>query len=56
LAQSRAGNVFGTDIIIATLMAATRSAYSWDIIINKVGNTIIFDKRGSAAITNPVGK
>jgi len=54
LAQSRAGNVFGTDIIIATLMAATRSAYSWDIIINKVGTTIIFDKRGSAAITNPV--
>ena len=40
------GNVFATDAILATLMCATRSQYSWDIIAQRVGrNKLFFDKR-----------
>ncbi|KAJ8036932.1 Eukaryotic translation initiation factor 3 subunit D [Holothuria leucospilota] len=39
------GNVFGTDIILATLMCCTRSVYSWDIIVQHVGGKLFFDKR-----------
>jgi len=38
-------NVFITDAILATLMCATRSAYSWDIVVHKIGDKIFFDKR-----------
>jgi len=38
-------NVFVTDAILATLMCATRSAYSWDIVVDKYGGKIFFDKR-----------
>ncbi|KAL3876087.1 hypothetical protein ACJMK2_033968 [Sinanodonta woodiana] len=44
LAKSQ-GNVFATDSILATLMACTRSVYSWDIIVQRVGNKLFFDKR-----------
>ncbi|GAB1600484.1 eukaryotic translation initiation factor 3 subunit D-like [Argonauta hians] len=39
------GNVFATDSILATLMCSTRSTYSWDIIVQRVGNKLFFDKR-----------
>lgn len=39
------GNVFATDAIIATLMCATRSVASWDILVQRVGNRLFFDKR-----------
>ena len=39
------GNVFATDAIIATLMCCTRSVYSWDIIVQRVGNKLFLDKR-----------
>ena len=39
------GNVFATDAILATLMCCTRSSYSWDIIVQRVGNKLFFDKR-----------
>lgn len=39
------GNVFATDAIIATLMTSTRSVYSWDIIVQRVGSKLFFDKR-----------
>jgi len=39
------GNVFMTDAIMSTLMCATRSVYSWDIIVQKVGKKLFFDKR-----------
>ncbi|XP_071106737.1 eukaryotic translation initiation factor 3 subunit D-like [Haliotis cracherodii] len=39
------GNVFATDAILATLMCCTRSVYSWDIIVQRVGNKLFFDKR-----------
>lgn len=38
-------NVFVTDSILSTLMCATRSVYSWDIIVEKIGNKVFFDKR-----------
>lgn len=39
------GNVFATDAILATLMTCPRSSYSWDIIVQKVGKKLFFDKR-----------
>ncbi|XP_054168042.1 eukaryotic translation initiation factor 3 subunit D-like [Oppia nitens] len=39
------GNVFATDAIIATLMCATRSVISWDIVVQKVDNKLFFDRR-----------
>ncbi|CAG2174227.1 unnamed protein product, partial [Oppiella nova] len=39
------GNVFATDAILAALMCATRSVISWDIVVQKVGNKLFFDKR-----------
>ena len=44
LAKSQ-GNVFATDAILATLMCCTRSVYSWDIIVQRVGKKLFFDKR-----------
>lgn len=44
LAKSK-GNVFATDAILATLMCSTRSAYSWDVIVQRVGKKLFFDKR-----------
>ena len=34
-----------TDAILSTLMCASRSQYSWDIVVDKIGNKIFFDKR-----------
>lgn len=31
------GNVFATDAILATIMCSTRSNYSWDIVVDKIG-------------------
>lgn len=44
LAKSQ-GNVFATDAILATLMSCTRSVYSWDVIVQRVGDKLFFDKR-----------
>jgi len=32
--------VFVTDAILATLMCATRSQYSWDIVVDKIGGKV----------------
>ncbi|KAI3475926.1 hypothetical protein L1887_62568 [Cichorium endivia] len=39
------GTVFATDVIVATLMTATRSVSSWDIVVQKVQGKLFFDKR-----------
>ncbi|PVD39398.1 hypothetical protein C0Q70_02028 [Pomacea canaliculata] len=44
LAKSQ-GNVFATDAILATIMCCTRSSYSWDIVVHRVGSKLFFDKR-----------
>ncbi len=38
-------NVFITDGILAHLMASPRSVYSWDIVVQKIGDMVFFDKR-----------
>jgi len=42
--------VFATDAILAVIMAAPRSAFSWDLVVNRVGNKLFLDKRGESAI------
>lgn len=42
------GTVFATDTILATLMCSPRSVYSWDIVIQKVGNKLFLDKRDAS--------
>ncbi|CAF5180065.1 unnamed protein product, partial [Rotaria sp. Silwood1] len=44
------GNVFATDAIISTLMCCTRSAYPWDIVVDKLGTRLFFDKREDSTI------
>ena len=39
------GNVFATDAILATLTSCTRSVYSWDTVVQRVGSKLFFDKR-----------
>jgi translation initiation factor 3 subunit D len=39
------GNIFATDSIIAQLMAAPRSVYSWDIVVQKLNGIVFLDKR-----------
>lgn len=42
------GNVFATDQILAHLIAAPRSLYSWDIVIQKIDGSLFFDKRADS--------
>ncbi|KAH8330872.1 hypothetical protein KR067_008464 [Drosophila pandora] len=42
------GNVFATDEILATIMCCTRSNYSWDVVIEKLGTKVFLDKRDNA--------
>lgn len=46
LAKTGAGTVYATDAVLAVLMSALRSAYSWDVLVtrDKDGN-IFLDKR-----------
>ncbi|CAJ0586544.1 unnamed protein product, partial [Mesorhabditis spiculigera] len=54
LAMEKVGNVFATDIILATLMTAPRSVYSWDIVAHRVDDKIFFDRRDTGGFSNPV--
>lgn len=45
LAAEGKAQVFATDSILSVLMTATRSVNSWDIIIERRGNQVFFDKR-----------
>ncbi|OAY53127.1 hypothetical protein MANES_04G137900v8 [Manihot esculenta] len=50
LANEDKATVFATDTILATLMCAPRSVYSWDIVIQRVGNKLFFDKRDGSQL------
>ncbi|XP_026468777.1 eukaryotic translation initiation factor 3 subunit D [Ctenocephalides felis] len=39
------GTVYATDAILAAIMCCTRSNYSWDIVIEKIGDKLFMDKR-----------
>eukprot|EP01116_Phalansterium_solitarium_P013661 TRINITY_DN31063_c0_g1_i1.p1 TRINITY_DN31063_c0_g1~~TRINITY_DN31063_c0_g1_i1.p1 ORF type:complete len:548 (+),score=152.77 TRINITY_DN31063_c0_g1_i1:86-1729(+) len=49
-AKEDAATVFATDSVLSHLMAATRSVYSWDIVVEKRGSKLFFDKRVGSAI------
>ncbi|OQS05630.1 eukaryotic translation initiation factor 3 [Thraustotheca clavata] len=48
LATEGAATVFATDAILSHLMASPRSVYPWDILVQRVGNMLFFDKRDAA--------
>lgn len=50
LASEDKATVFATDTILATLMCAPRSVYSWDIVVQRVGNKLFFDKRDGSQL------
>ena len=45
LSQKSAGTVYASDSILALLLCAHRSVYSWDIVITKSKGTLTLDKR-----------
>lgn len=42
--------VFATDAVLAVIMAATRSKFSWDLIVTRVGDRLFLDKRTGSTI------
>ncbi|XP_074574481.1 eukaryotic translation initiation factor 3 subunit D-like [Curcuma longa] len=50
LAADDKATVFATDVILSALMCAPRSVYSWDIVIQRVGNKLFFDKRDGSQL------
>ncbi|KAJ2904731.1 eukaryotic translation initiation factor 3 subunit D [Zalerion maritima] len=50
LADKGEATIFATDSVLSMLMCATRSVYSWDIVIVRQGNKIFLDKRDNAAL------
>lgn len=50
LAEKDEASIFATSDILSMLMCATRSVYSWDIVILKHGSKIFLDKRPDSSI------
>ncbi len=50
LAERDEATIFATSDILSMLMCATRSVYSWDLVILKHGDKIFFDKRPDSSI------
>ncbi|KAJ6014246.1 hypothetical protein N7540_008837 [Penicillium herquei] len=50
LSEKSEATVFATSDILSMLMCATRSVYSWDIVITHQGGKIFFDKRPGASM------
>jgi predicted secreted protein len=50
LAAEDAGRVFVTDAILTTLMTASKSVYSWDIVVTRVGDKLFLDKRDGSSM------
>lgn len=50
LANEDKATVFATDAILSSLMCCPRSVYSWDIVIQRVGNKLFFDKRDGSQL------
>jgi translation initiation factor 3 subunit D len=45
LAEKDEATIFATDSILSMLMCATKSVYSWDMVITRRGNQVFIDKR-----------
>ena len=50
LANEDKATVFAIDTILSTLMCAPKSVYSWDIVVQRVGNKFFFDKRDGSQL------
>ena len=50
LALSDGPTVITTDTVLAALMCASKSVYSWDLIIVKRGNKLVLDKRNNGPL------
>lgn len=50
LQGDKAATVFTTDSVVSQLMCATRSVYSWDIVVTKRDGQITLDKREGSQI------
>eukprot|EP01129_Flabellula_baltica_P000093 TRINITY_DN100_c0_g1_i1.p1 TRINITY_DN100_c0_g1~~TRINITY_DN100_c0_g1_i1.p1 ORF type:complete len:553 (+),score=138.74 TRINITY_DN100_c0_g1_i1:75-1661(+) len=50
LKSQNIGNVYATDVIIATIMTTLKSVYGWDILIKKENGNIYLDKRADSPI------
>ena len=50
LAEKDEATIFATSDILSMIMCATRSVYSWDIVVVRQGNKIFLDKRPDSSI------
>jgi translation initiation factor 3 subunit D len=48
--QEGVADVIVSDAVLAAIMSAPRSQYSWDIVVCKLEDKLIFDKRDGAAL------
>ena len=48
--EAKEGTVFATDAILSLLMSASKSVYSWDLLVRKEGDVLVFDKRADSKI------
>lgn len=48
LADKDEATIFATDSILSVLMCATKSVYSWDLVITKRGSKLFIDKRDNS--------
>lgn len=53
-ASTGEGNVFATDSLLAALMTAPRSLYSWDIVLERIKDKLFIDKRDDDSSFNPI--
>lgn len=51
LASEDKGKIFVTDQILTTIMCATRSVYSWDIVVTRIADKVFFDKRDQSTLS-----
>jgi translation initiation factor 3 subunit D len=50
LAEKNEATIFATDNILSMLMCATKSVYSWDLVITRRGNKVFIDKRDNSSL------
>ena len=50
--KSEKNTIVCTDTVLVALMTATRSIYSWDMVITKQKNRLTFDKRDGGPLGN----
>ncbi|KAF2277441.1 eukaryotic translation initiation factor 3 subunit D [Westerdykella ornata] len=50
LAEKDEATIFATDNILSMLMCATKSVYSWDMVITRRGNKVFIDKRDNSPL------